>query len=132
MAGLSVQLKAPNGREYTQPIGLFINNEFVASKSGAKIASINPTLVIRVNSYSLAIPNGNSDESEITSVYAAGAEDVDLAVKAARKALKDPSWKDLPPTERGYLMNKLADLVEKHQETLATIETWDNGMMPHQ
>ncbi|KAL1850816.1 mitochondrial aldehyde dehydrogenase [Paecilomyces lecythidis] len=110
MAGLSVQLKAPNGREYTQPIGLFINNEFVASKSGAKIASINPT-----------------DESEITSVYAAGAEDVDLAVKAARKALKDPSWKDLPPTERGYLMNKLADLVEKHQETLATIETWDNG-----
>lgn len=48
MAGLSVQLKAPNGREYTQPIGLFINNEFVASKSGAKITSINPTLVIRV------------------------------------------------------------------------------------
>ncbi|KAJ9269880.1 hypothetical protein DTO212C5_4054 [Paecilomyces variotii] len=110
MAGLSVQLKAPNGREYTQPIGLFINNEFVASKSGAKITSINPT-----------------DESEITSVYAAGAEDVDLAVKAARKALKDPSWKDLSPTDRGYLMNKLADLVEKHQETLATIETWDNG-----
>ncbi|KAJ9308073.1 hypothetical protein DTO217A2_2314 [Paecilomyces variotii] len=110
MAGLSVQLKAPNGREYTQPIGLFINNEFVASKSGAKITSINPT-----------------DESEITSVYAAGAEDVDLAVQAARKALKDPSWKDLSPTDRGYLMNKLADLVEKHQETLATIETWDNG-----
>ncbi|KAJ9208839.1 hypothetical protein DTO021D3_56 [Paecilomyces variotii] len=110
MAGLSVQLKAPNGREYTQPIGLFINNEFVASKSGAKITSINPT-----------------DESEITSVYAAGAEDVDLAVKAARKALKDPSWKDLSPTDRGYLMNKLADLIEKHQETLATIETWDNG-----
>lgn len=60
-------------------------------------------------------------------MYAAGAEDVDLAVKAARKALKDPSWKDLPPTERGYLMNKLADLVEQHKETLATIETWDNG-----
>lgn len=50
MAGLSVQLKAPNGRTYTQPIGLFINNEFVASKSGAKLASINPTLVIRVTS----------------------------------------------------------------------------------
>ncbi|KAJ9300712.1 hypothetical protein DTO271G3_1876 [Paecilomyces variotii] len=110
MAGLSVQLKAPNGREYIQPIGLFINNEFVASKSGAKITSINPT-----------------DESEITSVYAAGAEDVDLAVKAARKAFKDPSWKDLSPTDRGYLMHKLADLVEKHKETLATIETWDNG-----
>lgn len=69
----------------------------------------------------------HSDEANIVSVYAAGPEDVDAAVNAARKALKDPSWKDLPPTERGYLMQKLADLVEKHQETLATIETWDNG-----
>lgn len=53
-----------------------------------------------------------------------------MAVKAARKALKDPSWKLLPPTERGQLMLKLADLVEQHRETLATIETWDNGMLP--
>lgn len=67
------------------------------------------------------------NESEITSVYAAGPEDVDAAVEAARKALKDPSWKDLPPTERGYMMQKFADLIEQHRETLATIETWDNG-----
>ncbi|KAL1989218.1 hypothetical protein VTN96DRAFT_3765 [Rasamsonia emersonii] len=110
MSDLFVELTAPNGRKYTQPIGLFINNEFVKSKSGEKITSINPT-----------------DESEITSVYAAGADDVDVAVKAARKALKDPSWKQLPPTDRGQLMLKLADLVEQHRETLATIETWDNG-----
>lgn len=71
--------------------------------------------------------NGDSDESEIASVYAAGEEDVDIAVKAARKALKDPSWKSLPGTDRGRLMSKLADLVEEHKETLATIETWDNG-----
>lgn len=68
-----------------------------------------------------------SDESEITSVYAAGEEDVDIAVKAARKALKDPSWKLLPATDRGNLMLKLADLIDQHKETLATIETWDNG-----
>ena len=68
-----------------------------------------------------------SDEAEITSVYAAGEEDVDAAVAAARKALKDPSWKQLPATERGQLMLKFADLVEQHKETLATIETWDNG-----
>ncbi|KAJ5090605.1 hypothetical protein N7532_009289 [Penicillium argentinense] len=110
MSNLSVQLVAPNGRSYAQPIGLFINNEFVASKSGEKIASINP-----------------SNEAEITSVYAAGEEDVDTAVKAARKALKDPSWKQLPATNRGALMLKLADLIEQHKETLATIETWDNG-----
>jgi len=73
---------------------------------------------------------GDSDESEIASVYAAGEEDVDIAVKAARKALKDPSWKSLPGTDRGRLMLKLADLVEEHKETLATIETWDNGIFP--
>jgi len=67
------------------------------------------------------------DESEICSVYAAGADDVDIAVKAARKAFKDPSWRDMSTTDRGNMMIKLSDLVQKHAETLATIETWDNG-----
>lgn len=60
-------------------------------------------------------------------MYSAGAEDVDIAVKAARKAFKDPSYRDLPGTDRGKLMAKLSDLVEQHAETLASIETWDNG-----
>jgi aldehyde dehydrogenase (NAD(P)+) len=60
-------------------------------------------------------------------VFAAGPDDVDLAVQAARKALKDPSWKDLPPAERGKLIFRLSELVEQHAEILATIETWDNG-----
>jgi len=110
MSDLTVELTAPNGRKYTQPLGLFINNEFVKSKSGDKITTINPT-----------------DETEIASVYAAGAEDVKIAVKAARSALKHSSWKNLPGTERGRLINKLADLIEQHREVLATIETWDNG-----
>ena len=108
-SGLSVELTAPNGHKYTQPIGLFINNEFVKSKSGAKITTINP-----------------ADEKEIASVYAASADDVDVAVAAARKAYKD-LWRDTVPTDRGGLMLKLADLVERHAETLATVETWDNG-----
>ena len=70
----------------------------------------------------------NRDESEIASVHAAGEEDVDIAVKAARKALKHPSWKSLPGSDRARLMLKLADLVEEHKETLATVETWDNGI----
>ena len=36
MADLHTQVTAPNGREYNQPIGLFINNEFVKSESGEK------------------------------------------------------------------------------------------------
>lgn len=45
MSDVAVQLTAPNGRKYSQPIGLFINNEFVPSKSGEKFATINPSCV---------------------------------------------------------------------------------------
>ncbi|KAF4987759.1 hypothetical protein FGRMN_10183 [Fusarium graminum] len=107
---LDVQLTAPNGRTYKQPTGLFINNEWVKSSNGSKITSINPT-----------------NEQEITSVYAASSEDVDKAVRAARRALRTPAWRDLPASDRGKLLNRLAALVEEHKETLATIETWDNG-----
>lgn len=40
---LAVQLNAPNGRKYSQPIGLFINNKWVKSSDGKKIETINPT-----------------------------------------------------------------------------------------
>jgi aldehyde dehydrogenase (NAD+) len=33
----------------------------------------------------------------------------------------------MPGTERGKLIRKLADLIDEHKETLATIDTWDNG-----
>ncbi|KAL2271640.1 hypothetical protein VTJ83DRAFT_1011 [Remersonia thermophila] len=110
MPRMEVELTAPNGRKWTQPLGLFINNEFVASSNGQTLASINPTT-----------------EQEICSVFAATADDVDAAVAAARKAFKDPSWKKLSGTERGALLWRLADLIEQHKETLATIETLDNG-----
>jgi len=106
---MEAELTAPNGRKWLQPLGLFINNEFVQG-SGQKIASINPTT-----------------EEEICSVEAASPEDVDRAVKAARAAFKAPSWKSLSGTDRGALMTKLADLVQENAETLATIECLDNG-----
>lgn len=52
---------------------------------------------------------------------------MDKAVQAARKALKDPLWKDISGSDRGMLMNKLADLMESKKEILATIDAWDNG-----
>ena len=109
MSDLTVELQAPNGVKYKQPTGLFINNEWHASSKGNKITSINPT-----------------DESEIASVHAAEPEDVDKAVEAARAAFKGP-WRDMATSERGDLMLKLAELVDKNKEVLATIETWDNG-----
>jgi aldehyde dehydrogenase (NAD+) len=90
--------------------GLFINNEFVAAKSGKTIASIDP-----------------STEQVIAEVQAAGAEDIDLAVASARKALKNPEWKNLDTAQRGKLLLKLSALTERDAHTLATIDTWDNG-----
>lgn len=107
---LTKLLIAPNGVKYCQPLGLFINNEFVPSKSGSIISSINPT-----------------NEEEITGVYAAEAVDIDCAVKAARAAFEHSSWADILPHDRGKLLFKLADLIEQHAKILATIDTWDNG-----
>lgn len=109
MSDLTIELTAPNGVKYTQPTGLFINNEWVPSSKGNKITSINP-----------------SDESEIASVHAAEPEDVDKAVEAARAAFKG-EWREMATSDRGELMWKLAELVDKNREVLATIETWDNG-----
>lgn len=47
MTDLSVQLTAPNGRTWTQPVGLFINNEWVKSSNSEKIVSVNPAYVYR-------------------------------------------------------------------------------------
>ncbi|KAK7457546.1 aldehyde dehydrogenase [Colletotrichum acutatum] len=110
MSDLSVELTAPNGVKYTQPTGLFINNEFVQSAKGELIDSIDP-----------------ATEEKIASVQAAEVEDIDKAVKAAHAALRHESWKGISATDRGALMYKLADLIEQHKETLATIDAWDNG-----
>jgi aldehyde dehydrogenase (NAD+) len=66
-------------------------------------------------------------EKRIASVSEADADDVDIAVKAARRALKDPSWATIESSARGLLLLKLADLAEAHAHQLATIEAWDNG-----
>jgi acyl-CoA reductase-like NAD-dependent aldehyde dehydrogenase len=63
----------------------------------------------------------------LAQVAEADAVDVDLAVKAARRAFDDGPWNKMSPSDRGKLLWKLADLVEKHSEELAEIESIDNG-----
>jgi phenylacetaldehyde dehydrogenase len=53
--------------------------------------------------------------------------DIDMAVKAARKAFESGPWPEMSPSERGRLLWKLAELVDKHNEELAELETLDNG-----
>ncbi|KAL2891940.1 Aldehyde dehydrogenase [Ceratocystis lukuohia] len=105
-----VSLTAPNGVTWSQPTGLFINNEFVPSSNGQTIQSTDP-----------------ATEEPIVSVSAATADDIDTAVKAAAKALKSAEWKDLSDANRGKLLWKLADLLEENKKLFATIDAWSNG-----
>lgn len=87
---------------------LFINGEFVPSISGKKFDIINP-----------------NDEKFAASVYEAGAEDVDLAVKAAQEAF--PAWSALAAQERQAYIEKLADAMEKNLEELGYLEAISMG-----
>ncbi|SPO03800.1 probable aldehyde dehydrogenase [Cephalotrichum gorgonifer] len=106
---LVAEVSTPLTGPYKQPIGLFINNEWVEGVNKTKFDVINP-----------------STEEVITSVCEATAADVDLAVAAARKAYTT-TWRAVPPQERGRLLLKLADLAEANKELLAAVESLDNG-----
>jgi phenylacetaldehyde dehydrogenase len=63
----------------------------------------------------------------VTSVPAAGAADVDLAVRAARAAVESREWGAARPVDRERWLLKLADLLETNAAEFAEIETIDNG-----
>lgn len=88
---------------------MFIGNEWVGAASGRVIACINP-----------------ADESEFDTVPAAGTEDVDAAVKAARAAF-DGGWKRSSPALRAGLLRDFARHIKEDRERLGALETQDNG-----
>ncbi|GFF30230.1 aldehyde dehydrogenase [Aspergillus udagawae] len=108
MSDLYATIETPQGK-YEQPLGLFINNEFVKGAEGKTFETINP-----------------ATEQPIVAVHEATEKDVDIAVAAARKAFEG-SWKEVTPSNRGRFLTKLADLMERDIETLAAIEALDNG-----
>ncbi|GIN40455.1 MULTISPECIES: aldehyde dehydrogenase family protein [Heyndrickxia] len=89
---------------------LYINGEFVESVSGKTFDTPNP-----------------ATGEVLATVYEAGAEDIDRAVKAARTAFDQGKWSKMSAAARGRLMYKLADLMEENKEALAQLETLDNG-----
>ena len=68
-------------------------------------------------------------EEVLAEITEASPADVDRAVEAARRAFEDRNgpWRKLSASERGRLIWKLADLIEKNIEELAELETLDNG-----
>ncbi|OCQ53134.1 putative aldehyde dehydrogenase AldA [Photorhabdus australis subsp. thailandensis] len=68
----------------------------------------------------------NPTTGELLTEYASGnAEDVDLAVSAAKKAF--PAWSQTSPIERQSALLKIADLLEAELERFAMLESLDNG-----
>lgn len=55
------------------------------------------------------------------------AQDIDLAVEAARKAFDHGPWRKLTPSDRGRIIWKLGDLILENLEQLAELESLDNG-----
>ncbi|KAG7675100.1 hypothetical protein Ndes2526A_g07854 [Nannochloris sp. 'desiccata'] len=66
-------------------------------------------------------------EQKILEVASANAEDVDRAVKAARKAFDEGPWPKMGGAARGRILLKLADLIDANADELAALEALDNG-----
>jgi acyl-CoA reductase-like NAD-dependent aldehyde dehydrogenase len=62
------------------------------------------------------------------SAASGGEADIDIAVKAARKAFETAPWNNMTPALRARLLLKLADLIEANADEIALLETLDNGM----
>jgi aldehyde dehydrogenase (NAD+) len=97
-----------SGRAYQTK--LLIDGQWRNSVSGKTFATVNP-----------------ATEEVIAEVAEGDAADIDLAVKAARKAFESGPWRTMDARDRGRLMNRLADLIEEHVDELAELETLDNG-----
>ncbi len=82
-----------------------------------------PHAALSGRTYSVFNP---ADGSVLAEVPACGAEDVDLAVKAARRAFEGP-WSQMLPAQRQGILLKIADLIEAHGEELAQLETLNQG-----
>lgn len=88
----------------------FINGRFTVGHASDRIDVIEPST------------------GRLLSRIASGtADDVDDAVAAASAALKNGPWAEMKPNERQRLLLRLADLIEEHAQTIAEIETLDNG-----
>src|SRR6185437_1090377 len=92
------------------PTQAFIDGRYVDAASGETFDCISP-----------------SSGAVLARVAACDEEDVNRAVAAARAAFRKGSWAHLPPRKRKLILQRFADLIDKHQEELALLETLDMG-----
>ncbi|MGB8831471.1 MAG: aldehyde dehydrogenase family protein, partial [Candidatus Sulfotelmatobacter sp.] len=93
-----------------KPRKMLINGKWVNSISGKTFPTYNP-----------------ATGDVLAQVAEGDSQDIQEAVKAARKAFDQGPWRRMTASERGRLIWKLADLLEAHTEEFGYIESLDNG-----
>ncbi|MFO0848478.1 MAG: aldehyde dehydrogenase family protein [Gemmataceae bacterium] len=107
-------LSRPAARPKVKDRQLLIGGKWQPAASGKTFTTINP-----------------ATEEAVCQVAEGDAADIDLAVKAARKAFESGPWAKMNASDRGRLLNKLADLIEANADELAALEALDNGKPVH-
>ena len=92
------------------PRKLFINGQWTDAASGKTFATPNP-----------------ATGQTLANVAEGDAEDINRAVRAARRAFEDGPWGRMTPSDRGRLIWKIGDLILEHADELAQLESLDNG-----
>ncbi|MEU6911877.1 aldehyde dehydrogenase family protein [Streptomyces olindensis] len=111
MASVFEYAPAPESRaivDIAPSYGLFIDGEFVEAADGKVFKTVSP-----------------SSEEVLSEIAQAGSEDVDRAVKAARRAFE--KWSALPGSERAKYLFRIARIIQERSRELAVLETLDNG-----
>jgi phenylacetaldehyde dehydrogenase len=89
---------------------LLIDGEWVDAADGAELETLNP-----------------ATGEVVARVAEARREDVDRAVRAARRAFDEGPWPRMKPAERARILWRLGELLLEHAEELGGLETLDNG-----
>src|SRR5450755_4547709 len=92
------------------PRQLFINGQWTDAASGKTFETPNP-----------------ATGETLARIAEGGAEDIDRAVRAARRAFEDGPWGKMTPSERGRIIWRIGDLILEHTDELAQLESLDNG-----
>ncbi|QCD57880.1 aldehyde dehydrogenase family protein [Streptomyces hawaiiensis] len=111
MAPVFAYAPAPESRaivDIAPSYGLFIDGEFTEAAEGRVFKTVSP-----------------ATEEVLSEIAQAGSEDVDRAVKAARRAFE--KWSALPGAERAKYLFRIARIIQERSRELAVLETLDNG-----
>jgi phenylacetaldehyde dehydrogenase len=92
------------------PRQLFINGQWADAASGRTFATPNP-----------------ATGETLAHVAEGDAEDINRAVRAARRAFEEGPWSRMTPSERGRIIWRIGDLILEHTQELAQLESLDNG-----